>query len=105
MKKIFRISALLSIVLGIIYSLLDYGIGLESTIFLFISIVLFLFSNIIDQGVKTKKLQTETSENIIVANASDINSENIIIPETCPNCKSPNSKKIRICEWCGNQII
>ncbi len=32
-------------------------------------------------------------------------SPDILIPETCPNCKSPNSKKIRICEWCGNQII
>ena len=27
------------------------------------------------------------------------------IPETCPICKNPNAKKIRICEWCGNQII
>lgn len=29
----------------------------------------------------------------------------IIIPDTCPHCKNPNSKKIRLCEWCGNQII
>ena len=28
-----------------------------------------------------------------------------IIPETCPHCKSPNTKKIRLCEWCGNQIV
>lgn len=27
-----------------------------------------------------------------------------IIPNTCPHCKSPNLKKIRLCEWCGNQI-
>lgn len=27
------------------------------------------------------------------------------IPETCPHCKNPNSKQIRICEWCGGQII
>ena len=27
------------------------------------------------------------------------------IPDTCPHCKSPNAKKIRLCEWCGNQII
>jgi hypothetical protein len=27
------------------------------------------------------------------------------IPDTCPHCKNPNSKKIRLCEWCGNQII
>jgi len=27
------------------------------------------------------------------------------IPDTCPHCKNPNSKRIRSCEWCGNQII
>jgi hypothetical protein len=30
--------------------------------------------------------------------------QEIIIPDTCPHCKSPNTKKIRLCEWCGNQI-
>lgn len=29
----------------------------------------------------------------------------VIIPDSCPHCKSPNSKKIRLCEWCGNQIV
>lgn len=29
---------------------------------------------------------------------------NLVIPETCPHCKNPNNKKIRLCEWCGNQI-
>jgi hypothetical protein len=29
----------------------------------------------------------------------------ITIPETCPHCKNPNTKKIILCEWCGNQII
>jgi hypothetical protein len=36
---------------------------------------------------------------------SAINSgESIKIPETCPQCKNPNSKRIRLCEWCGSQI-
>ncbi|MDP4636414.1 MAG: hypothetical protein NWS43_01055 [Crocinitomicaceae bacterium] len=26
------------------------------------------------------------------------------IPSTCPNCKNPNAKGIRICEWCGSNI-
>ena len=25
-------------------------------------------------------------------------------PITCPSCKSPNSNKLSICEWCGAQI-
>ncbi len=31
--------------------------------------------------------------------------QDITIPEICPHCKNPNTKKIRLCEWCGNQII
>ena len=23
----------------------------------------------------------------------------------CPHCKNPNTKRIRLCEWCGEQII
>jgi uncharacterized membrane protein YhaH (DUF805 family) len=30
---------------------------------------------------------------------------NISIPDNCPHCKNPNTKKIRLCEWCGNQIV
>ena len=26
-------------------------------------------------------------------------------PSISPLCKSPNSNKLSICEWCGNQII
>lgn len=32
-------------------------------------------------------------------------SQDLIIPDFCPHCKNPNTKKIRLCEWCGNQII
>ena len=27
------------------------------------------------------------------------------IPAICPQCKNPNTKLVRECEWCGNQII
>jgi hypothetical protein len=29
----------------------------------------------------------------------------LTIPDTCPHCKNPNTKKIRLCEWCGGQIV
>ncbi len=29
----------------------------------------------------------------------------IFIPDTCPHCKNPNTKKLNICEWCDNKII
>jgi len=25
--------------------------------------------------------------------------------EICPNCKNPNTQNLKICEWCGRQII
>ena len=46
---------------------------------------------------KEKNKYKETSNNKVETLIS--------IPDTCPLCKNPNSKKIRFCEWCGNQII
>ena len=43
--------------------------------------------------------------NPIVNIPATTSSPKLVIPDTCPHCKSPNSKKIRLCEWCGNQII
>jgi hypothetical protein len=34
-----------------------------------------------------------------------LNNDQVIIPDVCPHCKNPNTKLIRLCEWCGNQII
>ena len=31
--------------------------------------------------------------------------QSITIPDICPHCKNPNTKHIRLCEWCGSQII
>jgi hypothetical protein len=40
-------------------------------------------------------------------NSSPKESSNVdsSIPSTCPNCKNPNTKGIRICEWCGSQMV
>lgn len=40
-----------------------------------------------------------------ILNESIKETEPFIIPDVCPHCKNPNTKKIRLCEWCGNQII
>ncbi len=29
----------------------------------------------------------------------------LIIPDTCPICHNPNTRKTRLCEWCGGQIV
>ncbi len=35
---------------------------------------------------------------------SNINYTTSTIPDFCPHCKNPNTRRIRLCEWCGNQI-
>jgi len=32
-----------------------------------------------------------------------IEDKEALIPNTCPHCKNPNTKKLRVCEWCGNR--
>lgn len=46
-------------------------------------------------------INTSTNNN----NHSQNSNNAVNIPDTCPHCKNPNSKKIRLCEWCGNQIV
>lgn len=29
----------------------------------------------------------------------------ITIPDKCPHCKNPNISKMKICEWCGGNVI
>ncbi len=29
----------------------------------------------------------------------------VVIPDICPQCKNPNTRKTRLCEWCGGQIV
>jgi Na+/melibiose symporter-like transporter len=54
-------------------------------------------------------LQVPASNQFYGQTESSINFQNSIqdlkIPDSCPHCKNPNTKKIRLCEWCGNQII
>jgi uncharacterized membrane protein YhaH (DUF805 family) len=35
---------------------------------------------------------------------NSVNTSTMVIPDVCQHCKNPNTKRIRLCEWCGNQI-
>ncbi len=48
---------------------------------------------------------TENTKEENKAANNNIDQNQSAIPDTCPHCKNPNSKRIRSCEWCGNQII
>lgn len=53
---------------------------------------------------KRKKNRHQQNMDSIVHDES-VSNQNIEIPDSCTHCKNPNTKKIRLCEWCGNQII
>ena len=72
---------------------------------LILSIVSFKFS------YRYKKLEgisvplaSQSTDNIPIIDTIATNNTQVIIPDTCPHCKNPNTKRIRLCEWCGNQI-
>lgn len=48
--------------------------------------------------------QAVTNNNTHSNNSAQTSNQQVIIPDTCPHCKNPNNKRIRLCEWCGNQI-
>ena len=71
--------------------------GLLGQVLIFGSIFLIMYFFVI-RPQKKKQKSLNHSETTLEQN------DNKEIPENCPHCKSPNSKRIRFCEWCGNQI-
>lgn len=56
---------------------------------------------------KTKNASSQMNHNPISNEKNQVPEEKTIqleVPDHCPHCKNPNTKKIRLCEWCGNQI-
>jgi len=73
---------------------------------LILSIVSFKFS------YRYKKLEglsaplaSQSTDNIPIIDTMATNNTQVVTPDTCPHCKNPNTKRIRLCEWCGNQIV
>lgn len=73
----------------------------EILLFSIISIVVFIIRFFIRKGRK----DMIESHNKINDNKIKTNSSELVIPQICPHCKSPNTKLIRLCEWCGSQIV
>ena len=81
-------------------------IGLNPEMMILIIIVLVMIRSIIYFLMrKPKQILSESKDakqNINIS--AKQNSPVLNIPDICPHCKNPNSKRIRLCEWCGNQI-
>ena len=73
---------------------------------LIIAIVFSILSSIYKkkEGLSAP-LVSQSADNIPIIDTMATNNTQVIIPDTCPHCKNPNTKRIRLCEWCGNQII
>ncbi len=54
--------------------------------------------------MKARAQEISTQIKQFIDNGSLIQDFTSEIPAVCPNCKNPNSKRERLCEWCGGQI-
>jgi hypothetical protein len=66
-----------------------------------IGLVIYLIAR---KPISVNNINQPIIQNIPIIPTQNI-TQSIIIPDTCPHCKNPNTKKIRLCEWCENQII
>jgi len=76
------------------------NLGATEILIIVIVIVFYLFN-------RKKKSENNTIQSINKDNSireEQNTNDEIVIPDICPHCKNPNGKKIRLCEWCGNQI-
>jgi hypothetical protein len=81
----------------------------------YVMIFVLLFSIVVSYSNKKHKQKGMRNNNPNINNKEISIEEKIIqnsnilkskqIPDFCQHCKSPNSKKMEVCEWCGNQII
>jgi hypothetical protein len=75
------------------------GWGFFSFAILIIGLPLYLLER------KKHPIQNQSQNNTVKQNFNNDSAGAIVIPDVCPHCKNPNAKRIRICEWCGSQIV
>lgn len=85
-----------------IYDKIKYNIAINYKNNFFVVVPLKIFSTF-EMKAKALKIQIQIKE--FIENNSSIESIGIQTSSICPHCKNPNSKFVRECEWCGNQMI
>ena len=81
--------------------------GMSSIIlFMIVSLFVIMFIFISPQKKKQEQLkkEKEAMEELMEWEKDNTTYKNNTIPTSCPHCKNPNTKKLRECEWCGNEI-
>jgi hypothetical protein len=114
-NKIFKVFGNTLLILSILLFLLinfvrpddEDEVAMTGGVTLFLSIGFYFLSyrNKNQEVISTQNTNSidDTNHNHKIP-ISNNNTENTI-PLTCPQCKSPNTKRLRLCEWCGNQIV
>ena len=108
-RILFFVIGIILLLIGIFYLIVSEGelreIGIIYPIALILSIVSFIFSYRYKKRESlSAPLASQSADNIPIIDTMATNNTQVIIPDTCPHCKNPNTKRIRLCEWCGNQI-
>jgi hypothetical protein len=75
----------------------DFFWGIITCLFWVVALPLYLSKRKKHPIINKHKINIEI-------NQSSASSE-MAFPVICPHCKSPNTKRTRLCEWCGNQIV
>ena len=109
-RILFFVIGIILLLIGILYFIVSEGelreIGIIYPIALILSIVSFIFSYRYKiRESLSDPLASQSADNIPIIDTMATNNTQVIIPDTCPHCKNPNTKRIRLCEWCGNQIV
>jgi len=79
------------------------GFGLLPLLLLIILCVVIFFI------VRHTKRKNEQNNNTKTSTKShweenSMSDNKVNIPNICPHCKNPNTKKLLECEWCGNKV-
>ena len=109
MKKVFLIIGIVLLILyvcfglaciGLVFQNFDFSwkkdafIALTIILVIYVLVCWFIVGNSlirkIRQDIKRKRKEDKKSK--------------IVIPDTCPHCRNPNTNKTLVCEWCGNKI-
>ena len=108
-RILFFVIGIILLLIGIFYLIVSEGelreIGIIYPIALILSIVSFIFSYRYKKRESlSAPLASQSADNIPIIDTMATNNTQVIIPETCPHCKNPNTNRSTTCEWCGNQI-
>lgn len=114
-RILFKVIGVILLSLSVLFFLalsIPYTTNSEAFLFIvvgFIALILSIGSFLLSYRYKKREslsapLASQSADNIPIIDTMASNNTQVIIPDTCPHCKNPNTKRIRLCEWCGNQI-